>query len=72
MGGEIGEEWLHVYVWLSPLLSTWNFHNIVNQLYSNTNLNKKYNKFENMKWKSMTSTKLKHSVSSQISSSLPS
>ena len=36
MGGESGEEWIHVYVWLSPLLSTWNCHNIVNQLYPNT------------------------------------
>ena len=24
--------WIHVYIWLSPLLFTWNYHNIVNQL----------------------------------------
>ena len=31
----IGREWIHVYVWLSPFASTWNYHNIVNLLYSN-------------------------------------
>ena len=25
-------EWIPIYVWLSPLLSTWNYRNIVNQL----------------------------------------
>ena len=30
----IEREWIHVYVWLSPFASTWNYHNIVNQLYS--------------------------------------
>ena len=30
-----GGEWIHIYVWLSPLLSTCNYHNTVNQLYSN-------------------------------------
>ena len=32
--GLIGGEWIHVYVWLSPFASTWNYHNTVNQLYS--------------------------------------
>ena len=32
MEGKFGGEWIHVYVWLSPLLSTWNCHNIVNWL----------------------------------------
>ena len=31
MGGEFGGEWIHVYGWV-PLLSSWNCHNIVNQL----------------------------------------
>ena len=35
MEGEFGGDWTHGYAWLSPLLSTWNYHNIVNQLYSN-------------------------------------
>ena len=35
MGGEFGGEWILVYVSLSPLLSTWNYHNIVNWLCSN-------------------------------------
>ena len=35
MGGEFGE-WIHVYVWQGPLLLTWDYHNIVSQLYSNT------------------------------------
>ena len=30
MGGEFAGEWIHVYVWLSLLLFTWNCHNIVN------------------------------------------
>ena len=36
MGGEFGVEWLHVCVcgWVA-LLCTWNYHNIVNWLYSN-------------------------------------
>ena len=33
MRREFRGEWIHVYVWLSPLLSTWNYHNIVNWLY---------------------------------------
>ena len=32
MGGEFGGEWIHVYVWQSHLLFTWNYHNIVNWL----------------------------------------
>ena len=32
MAEESGGEWLHVYI---PLLSTWNYHNIVNHLHSN-------------------------------------
>ena len=36
MGGEFGGEWVRVYVWLSPFLSTWNYHNIDSQLYSKT------------------------------------
>ena len=35
MGGEFGEEWIHVYVCLSSFLFTWNYDSIVNQLYSN-------------------------------------
>ena len=36
MGGEFGEEWIHVYLWLSPFtVSLENYHNIVNQLYPN-------------------------------------
>ena len=34
MGGEFSGEWMHVYGWL-PFLFTWNYHNIVNQLYAN-------------------------------------
>ena len=35
MGRELRGEWIHVYIygWV-PLLSTWNYHNIVNWLYS--------------------------------------
>ena len=36
--GLIGGEWIHVYVWLSPFASTWNYHKIVNQLYSKVKL----------------------------------
>ena len=32
MGGDFGGEWIFGWV---PSLSTWNYHNIVNQLYSN-------------------------------------
>ena len=32
----LGGEWLHVYVWLILLLTTWNYHSIVNWLYSST------------------------------------
>ena len=35
MGGEFGGEWVHVYVWLSPFAVHLNYHDIVNQLYSN-------------------------------------
>ena len=36
MGGEFGRErYMHMYGWV-PSLSTWNYHNIVNQLYPNT------------------------------------
>ena len=35
MGEEFGGQWIHKYGWV-PLLCTWNYHNIVNQLYSNT------------------------------------
>ena len=38
MGGEFGEEWIYVYIWLSPLLFTYNYYNIVNHLYHNTKL----------------------------------
>ena len=34
MGRELGGEWIHVHEWLSPFAVTWNFHNIVNQLFS--------------------------------------
>ena len=37
MGGDFGGEWVHVYVWLSPLLSSRNYHNIVNWLCTNKN-----------------------------------
>ena len=36
MEGEFGEEWIHVHVRLS-LLSTRNYHSIVNKVYPNTN-----------------------------------
>ena len=36
MVGEFGGEWMHVYAWLSPFAVYHNYHNIVNQLYSNT------------------------------------
>ena len=29
MGGALGGEWIHIYVWWIPLLSTWNYLNIV-------------------------------------------
>ena len=32
MGGEFGQEWIYVYIWLSPLLFTYNYYNIVNHL----------------------------------------
>ena len=35
-GGEFGREWIHLHVWLNPLLFTRNCHNIVNWLYPNT------------------------------------
>ena len=35
-GGEFGREWIHVHVWLNPLLFTRNCHNIVNWLHPNT------------------------------------
>ena len=31
MGGEFRGEWIQVYVWLSPFVFTWNYHNIINQ-----------------------------------------
>lgn len=34
-GEGFGGEWIHLYVWLSPLLFIWNYHNIVNWLYPN-------------------------------------
>ena len=34
MGEQFGREWIHVYVWLSRFAVHWNYHNIVNQLYS--------------------------------------
>ena len=40
-----GGEWIHVYDWV-PLLSTWSYHNIVNQLYSNM----KYKVLKKKKW----------------------
>ena len=36
MGREFGGQWIHVYAWLCLLLSTWNHHNIIHQLYSNS------------------------------------
>ena len=36
MGGELGEEWIHVYLLLSPFTVYLNYHNIVNWLYTNT------------------------------------
>ena len=36
MGGEFREEWIPVYVWLSPFIVHWKHHNIVNWLYPNT------------------------------------
>ena len=36
MGGELGENgYMYMYGWV-PLLFTWNYHNIANQLYPNT------------------------------------
>ena len=32
MGGLFEEEWIHVYVWLSPFAFTRNYHNTVNRL----------------------------------------
>ena len=34
--GSLGEEWIQACVWLNPSLFTRNYHNIVNQLYTNT------------------------------------
>ena len=34
MRGELGGEWAHVYVWLSPFAIR-KYHNIINQLHSN-------------------------------------
>ena len=43
MGGEFGEDgYTYIYDWV-PSLSTWNYHNIVNWLYPNTNLKVKKN-----------------------------
>ena len=36
VGGDFGGEWIHVYVWPSPLLFTWNYHNFDNWLFPNT------------------------------------
>ena len=36
MGGESGKEWIHLYVWLSPLTAHWNYHHNVNWLQPNT------------------------------------
>ena len=33
MGGELGGEWIGVYVWLSPFTVHLNYHAIVNPLY---------------------------------------
>ena len=47
--GSLGESgYMYMYGWV-PLLSTWNFHNIVNWLYSSTN--KKCNKEKVNAWK---------------------
>ena len=40
-----GGEWMHVHGWV-PSLSTWSYHNTVNQLYSNT----KYKVLKKKKW----------------------
>ena len=59
--GENG--YMCMYGWV-PLLSTWNYHNIVNQKYSNTKLKVK-KKTKKMKWKreipSSFSTMWRHS-----------
>ena len=45
--GVCGEnEYMYVYGWV-PLLSTWNYHNIVNWLYPNTKLKSLKNKKKN-------------------------
>ena len=36
MGGECGEKWICVYVWLGSFAVPLNYHNIVNGLYSYT------------------------------------
>ena len=50
MGGEFGGDWIHVYMWLSPLLSTWSYHNIVNWLYSSKHVSSKLKKNKFKKW----------------------
>jgi len=35
MGGEFGEEWIHIDVWLIPFSVHPKYHNTVNWLYSN-------------------------------------
>ena len=49
MRGEFGEEWIHIYMygWV-PLLFTWNYYNIVNQLYSNIRYKNFFNSFDKL------------------------
>ena len=35
VGGELGGEWIHGYIWRSPFAVHLNYHNIVNWLYPN-------------------------------------
>ena len=42
MGGQFGGEWIHVYIWLS----SWNYHDIVNQL----NFNLKWTVWKKKIW----------------------
>ena len=54
MGGDLGGEWTHEYVWLSPFPVHWNYHIIVNQLYPQykTKTSKKKKKKEKEKHQS--------------------
>ena len=43
IGADCGGEWIHVSMWLSPFAVHWNYHNIVNQLFSDIKLKIKKN-----------------------------